>query len=309
MKALIIGNTNLNYSWFVKTFTQGLTLNNVSVYHVDYKSTPLKELQWEILKIKPDYIFTHLSFHSHIHPTPTILNFFNNIKSKIDTKVIHTCQDARIQDRYMGDLSGAFDAAFVGTYAMQKNCSKAFKIPVFYSPYSSLTYKKMGEREKELCFKNPIFTGSPGAHRQGWADNRAQFIEDLRKIMNIKIFKTQSGQDLRERTLNLSFSAKCILGLCVGYEIDGYMDVRPFQYLGTGAFMIMRKFKDMDNYIPDDLYVPFDSYKNPMVVKNLWDKWKNENTMKMRKKAFKFIQQNHSSKVRLNKVLGELDNI
>ena len=63
MKALIIGNTNLNYSWFVKTFTQGLTLNGVSVYHVDYKSTALQQLKWEILKTKPDYIFTHLSSH------------------------------------------------------------------------------------------------------------------------------------------------------------------------------------------------------------------------------------------------------
>jgi hypothetical protein len=29
MKAVIIGNTNLGYSWFVQTFTQGLMLNGV----------------------------------------------------------------------------------------------------------------------------------------------------------------------------------------------------------------------------------------------------------------------------------------
>jgi hypothetical protein len=294
-KALIIGNTALNYSWFVKTFTQGLTLNDVTVYHVDYKSTPLDKLRWEILKIRPDYIFTHLSFHSHIHPTTTIMNFFKDIKSEISVKVIHTCQDARTKDRYMGDL--------------MNNCSKAFKIPVFYSPYSSLTYDKMGQRERELAFKNPVFTGSPGAHRTGWADNRAGFIEALQRVMPIKIFKTQSGNDLRERTLNLSYSASCILGLCVGYEIPGYMDVRPFQYLGTGAFMIMRKFMDMDKYIPDDLYVPFYSYKDPMVVKNLWDEWKDKDTMEMKQKAFKYVQQHHSCKVRMKQVLDVLNQL
>jgi hypothetical protein len=308
-KALIIGNTNLGYSWFVKTFTQGLNMNNVAVYHIDYKSTPLNDLRWEILKIEPHYIFTHLSFHANIHPTNTIMNFFKDIKSKLPTIIVHTCQDARTKDRYMGDLRGVFDAAFVGTYPMVENCSKAFKIPVFYSPYSSLCYDVMGEWEKELAFKNPVFTGSPGAHRQGWADNRAGFIESLQKVMKIKIFKTQSAQDLRERTLELSASAKCILGLCVGYEIDGYMDVRPFQYLGAGAFMIMRKFKDMDRYIPEDLYVPFYSYNDPMIVKNLWDEWKNRNTTKMREKAFQYMQSHHSCKRRLEDVLKVLEKI
>lgn len=308
-KVIIIGNTRLDYSWFVKTFTQGLTMNDVTVYHIDYKSTPLDKLKWEILKIRPDAIFTHLSFHANINATPTVMNFFKDIKSQIDVKVVHTCQDARTQDRYMGDLRGVFDAAFVGTYPMVKNCTKAFKIPVFYSPYSSLCYDTMGEFERELNFKNPVFTGSPGAHRQGWADNRAGFIEDLQRVMKIKIFKTQSAQDLRERTLELSASAKCILGLCVGYEIDGYMDVRPFQYLGAGAFMIMRKFKDMDKYIPEDLYVPFYSYEDPMIVKNLWDEWKNKNTDKMRNKAFRYIQQNHSCKVRMREVLDNLNQL
>jgi len=306
-KAIIIGNTNLGYSWFVLTHKQGLKLNDVSVFEIDYKSTSLSTISKNILQLKPNYIFTHLSFHSHIHPTDRILQFFRDIKNKIDVKVVHTCQDARTHDRYMGDLRGAFDAAFVGTYAMVANCIDAFKIPVFYMPYSALTYDKMANIDPKLEFQVPVFTGSPGAHRTGWADNRASFIEDLQKIMNIKIIKTQSGEDLRAKTPELSVSAKCILGLCVGYEIDGYMDVRPFQYLGTGAFMIMRKFKGMDNYIPDDLYVPFHSYKNPVLVRELWNEWKNRDTWAMRKAAFDYVQFYHSSEKRIGQVLSQLD--
>jgi len=127
--------------------------------------------------------------------------------------------------------------------------------------------------------------------------------------MKIKIFKTQSNNDLRHRTAELSKSAKCILGLCVGYEIDGYMDVRPFQYLGTGAFMIMRKYMDMDIYIPDDLYIPFYSYDDPNIVKDLWNEWKNKDTRLIREKAFQYMQFHHSSKKRIGDVLHTLNQI
>lgn len=303
MKAVILGNTNLGYSWFVLTFTQGLMLNDVDVMHIDYKSTPLPQIKNKLLDFKPDMIFTHLSFHNHIHSTDRVLNFFNDIKKHIDVKVIHTCNDARTEDRYMGDISGAFDIALVGSYPMVMNCKKVFNVPVFFCPYSSLTYDRMSNFAPDLSFSKPVFTGSPGAHRTGWADNRAGFIEALQKIMDIKIFKTQSGQDLRHRTPELSVSAKCILGLCVGYEIPGYMDVRPFQYLGTGAFMIMRKFNGMDNFIPDDLYVPFYNYDEPQYVKQLWEKWQHKDTSEMRRKAFEYIQENHSSMRRIQNIL------
>jgi hypothetical protein len=309
MKAVILGNTKMNYSWFVLTFRQGLKLNGVEVIEIDYKSTPLSQIRTKILQIKPDVIFTHLSFHNHIYPTPAILQLFKEIKSKMDVKIVHTCNDARTKDRYMGDLRGCFDIALVGSYPMVNNCTPAFKIPVFYMPYSSLTYDKMGNVDPQLAFNIPIFTGSPGAHRTGWIDNRAAFIESLQKIMPLKIFKTQSGEDLRKRTPQLSVSAKCILGLCVGYEIDGYIDVRPFQYLGTGAFMIMRTFMNMDDIIPNDLYVPFDSYNDPNVVKELWDEWKSKDTSKMRHYAFDYMQHYHSSKVRIKSVLDILKGV
>lgn len=309
MKAVILGNTKLNYSWFVKTYRQGLKLNGVDVLEIDYRSTPLQEIRKNILEYKPNFIFTHLSFHPQIHPPEVSLDFFKGIKDNIDTKVIHICNDARENDRYMGDLRGSFDASFHGSYPMVENCAKAFKIPTFYSPYSTLTYKEMGKFTSDLDFNVPVFTGNVGIHRIGWKDNRAGFIESLNKIMPMKIFQTQSANDLRERTLELSASAKCILGLCVGYEIDGYMDVRPFQYLGAGAFMIMRKFSSMDRYIPEDLYAPFYSYDDPKVVKDLWEYWKDKDTTEIRKKAFKYVQEKHSSKQRIGEVLYELNQL
>lgn len=305
-KAVILGNTRLSYSWFVLTHRQGLKLNGWDVLEIDYKSTPLNEIKKKILDYKPNVIFTHLSFHSHIHSTTTILNFFKDIKNKINVKIIHTVNDARIKDRFMGDIRGSFDAAFVGTYPMVNGCQTAFKVPVFYSPYSALCYDKMADFTPDLAFKKLVFTGSPNAHRTGWKDNRADFIERLQKQVPLKIFRTQSGQDLRKRTPELSVSCSSVLAACVGYEIEGYIDVRPWQYLGTGACMIMRKFNRMDELIPDDLYWEFKDYSNDsiMQIKELRQRALKEDTSEMRKKAFDFVQKYHSSEVRMKNILA-----
>jgi hypothetical protein len=158
----------------------------------------------------------------------------------------------------------------------------------------------MGTYTQSLDFGVPVFTGIAGAHV-----DRAQFLKDLKAVMNIKLIETQSKKDLRDQTLDLSMSS-VILGLSTGYDVDGYMDVRPFQYLGAGAIMIMRKFNGMEKLIPDDLYFPFHSYGDATVVKNLWERiqeLKKSGLESRQEKIFKYMQQNHSSKVRMRRLV------
>jgi hypothetical protein len=231
------------------------------VFLLDYKEMAKKpdNLHKFFLQNDFDFVFTHLSFHDIIN-IDRVLNMFSDIKSKKGTKFIHTCGDARKKDRYMGDISNAFHMAFVTNKELESNGSKVWKIPTFYCPYSSLTYDSMGKYDKNLDFKMPVFTGLSTAHK-----DRKLFITKIKK-MPIKIIETQSGKDLRDRTQDLSMSS-VLLGLCTGYDIDGYIDVRPFQYLGAGALMIMRKFKGMDDIIPEDLYYSFDTYDDAEIVK------------------------------------------
>lgn len=49
MKVCILGNTMLGYSWFVRTYKQGLQLNGHSVIEIDYKSTPLLTIRERLL--------------------------------------------------------------------------------------------------------------------------------------------------------------------------------------------------------------------------------------------------------------------
>lgn len=311
MKAVILGNTKLNYSWFVKTYRQGLQRNGVEVHEIDYKTTALVNIKQILLQLKADMVFTHLTFHAHVNPVESVLQMYRDVHKQVGTIFCHTCNDAREVDRYMGSVEGAYQVAFVGTHALAANCQKAWGIPVHYTPYSSLCYDSMAQPVPELSFKEPVFTGSPNAHRTGWADNRAQFIEDLQRRMSIRIFKTQSAGDLRKRSHELSASARCILGLCVGYEIDGYIDVRPFQYLGSGACMIGRKFPNTEHIIPDDLYYPINGYEEDDIIE-IYYNWRmigQTNTMPMRKKAFDYIQQNHSCQVRMAEVLEHIKDL
>jgi hypothetical protein len=277
-----------------------LLLNGHQVIEINYKSTPLYELKARLLYEKPALVFCHLTFHA-ILPVSLVLDIFREVNKAVGTRFIHTCNDARKVDRYMEDVSGAYHMGFVGTYDMVENCTKAWNIPVHYAPYSTLTYDKMAEPAPDLMFTDAVFTGSYGAHK-----DRLDFLSKLRKRIPLRIFETQSKEDLRNRTPELSASAKCILGLCTGYDIDGYIDVRPFQYLGTGACMIMRKFKDMDKLIPADLYFPIDSYDDAAADKAARDYILSTDTTQKRNEAFRFMQAFHSSKVRIAEILKRI---
>lgn len=302
-KVVILGNTNLGYSWFVLTTHQGCVLNGCDVANIDFKSNSLSDIRDTIIRLNPDIVFTHLSFHGNKHPVGNTLQMYKDVKKKIDVKFIHTLGDARKQDRYMGDVSDIFHSAFVSNLDCIDICKNAWKTDrVYYNPYSSLVYNKIAEPKIDLNF-GVVFTGSPGAHK-----DRSEFIRKLTAIMDIRIFKTQTKDDLRHRTDELSASTECILGLCTGYDIRGYIDVRPFQYLGTGACMIIRKFNGMDEVMPDNLYYPITSYNNPHEVKEIYEKFiKNKPNKRMRNRAFKYIQKYHSCKERMKNVLNIID--
>ena len=304
MKAVLLGNTKLNYSWFILTYRQGLQRNGVQVYDIDYKSNSLANIKQMMIDIKADYCFTHLTFHTSVNPIGRVLQMYRDVTKAVGTKFIHTCNDARFQDRYMGDISNVIHMAFVGNLELLQTGLASWNIPVYFAPYSALCYDKMAKPAPDLMFKEPVFTGSVGSH-----GDRKQFIERIAKRVPIRVFQTQSQNDLRHRTPELSVSAKCILGLCTGYDVDGYIDVRPFQYMGAGACMISRKFMSMDAIIPPDLYYPITSYGSAGADQLIdhWNRIQKEDTTELRVKAFNYMQKHHSCKERMKLVLEKLE--
>jgi len=310
-KIVVLGNTGKDiskaFSWFVKTVYDGFTRLGYDVEGFDYKSHTIPQIRKYLFRTKPYILFTHLTMHG-FHDKHKMMELFSELRGKTDTIIVHTLNDARHEPRYKGDISTAFDIALVGQTEDIKDMAKGWKVPTYHWPYSSLTYDKMAPVAEDLMFKKPVFTGSPGSHK-----DRSQFIKKLQEIMPIKIVTTKSPENLRGRTPELSASAKCILGLCTGYDIGGYIDVRPFQYLGTGACMIMRKFKWMDEVIPPELYYSFDSYKDPYIVKEYFEQIKKIDTKPLQLEAFNYMQRYHSAKERMRNTIkvieGEQDSV
>ena len=186
-KAVILGNTNLNYSWFVKTYREGLKLNGYEVFEIDYKSNSLQSIKKQLIDLKVPLIFTHLSFHYNIRPVADVLQMQRDVIKAIGAKFIHILGDARSQDRYMGDVSDAFHMAFVGNYDMVENGKKAWKIPVIYAPYSSLCYDEMAKPVKDLSFKEAVFAAiSIYRHRKEYKKYSKNPLKPLSKKQGTK---------------------------------------------------------------------------------------------------------------------------
>jgi hypothetical protein len=163
----------------------------------------------------------------------------------------------------------------------------------------------MGTYKQELDFGMPVFPGNPNSH-----EDRSEFLRKLQSVMKIKIIKTKSSEDVRDRTVDFAVSSKCILGLCTGHATSNhFLEVRPFQYGGSGAVMIIRKFKNMDDIIPENLYYPINGYdvEDAKQVKNHWKHIQKIDTSKLREQMFNFIQTYHSSEVRMKQTVEILE--
>lgn len=302
MKIALLGNTKLGYSWYVLNIRDGCRNLRHELHEIDFKSNTPEHIVKRLDSIKPEMLFTHLTFHTiQQHPVDRTLQIYRDLRKKHGTKVIHVLADARHEPRYNKSIHGAIDVAFLSQTQNLNKFQKYWNVPTYYWQYSSLSYKEMAAPVKDLMFNDPVFTGTL-SH-----PDRTAYINALQKIMKIKIFQTQSKEDLRHRTSELSASAKCILGLCTGYDIDGYTDVRPWQYLGTGACMIMRKFKGMDKIIPDNLYYSINSYDNPQETLRHWKTIQKMDTSRMRREAFDFIQRHHSATRRMEDTLNVIN--
>lgn len=309
-KICILGNTNSDprkaYSWFCKTTAQGLVLNGHEVIGFDYKSHSIDKIHDFLIKHKFDILFTHLTFHGH-HKVEKILEIFDEVRSCFDTKIIHTMQDARPEPRYKGDVSFAFDLALVGQKQNIDKFSRSWNIPVYYWPYSSMTYDRMSKYNKRYDFGVPVFPGNPDSHQ-----DRKEFLRKLDSIMKIRILRTKSGVDIREKNLEFSRSTPCVLGLCTRYDwpLYGYFEVRPWQYLGAGACMIIRPYKDFHKVVDQKYYYSIDSY-SMQAAHQVRDHWhriqKDKNTIKLRQEVFDFIQKYHSSKVRMQQTIEVIE--
>lgn len=307
MKILVIGNTGIDiaraYSWFVKNVYEGVSILGHEVRGIDFHSISTDVLRNKIYEYKPEIIFTHLTFHKKgLQRLSEILELYGKARKKFGCKIVHYLFDGRSTPRYYGDISHAFDCAFVSQTESISKLSQIWRIPVYFSHYACQKYKEIGKFDKSINIGNKlVYTGNIGSYPEG----RGKFLKDLQKIMDLQIFITQSKNDMRNKTLKLSATAKIILSISSGYNIKHFIDTRPWQYLGAGAFLIQKVFKDMKDIIPSNLFAPFYDF-DTYLVKDLYDYWMNnkKERKQIQKRAFDFMQKYHTCDRRMKDTLN-----
>ena len=189
MKICTLGNTNLGYSWYVLGIRDACKYLGHSLSEIDYRSNPPGLIARKLEEIKPDVLFTHLTFHN-IYPVGDILQVYRDIRKKFGTKVIHVLADARHEPRYNRSLEGAIDHAFVSQTHNLKKFQSYWKVPTHYWQYYCLSYEKMAKPSPDLMAMfspdRPIYTGSI-SH-----PDRIAYLNGLQRIMNIKIIRSNN---------------------------------------------------------------------------------------------------------------------
>jgi spore maturation protein CgeB len=103
-------------------------------------------------------------------------------------------------------------------------------------------------------------------------------------------------------------SASGILGINQGMDVPGYLDTRPWQYIGSGGLFFMDPSPAMDLFFePDVHYVPYERHN----VDDLIDKYQEmmkhpEKNKSIRLEGFRYVQAHHTAKHRVQMVLDIL---
>lgn len=307
---MILGNVQLGYSWFVLGATEGAYLNGCWVKTVDIKANTFSFIRDHIYWFRPDVILTHITFHKavdQIHGTTKLLQLLSDVRSQLKTRVCYHMGDARTSPRFANNISDSFDLGLVNNFVpdVLENFSRIWGIPCIWWPYACLQQRAIAGVVSHLrC--GLAFTGNLGGGELYQA--RTDFIKALQKKMEIQVFETQGGNDLRYLTPELSASADGILSLPADTDVSGYIDVRPFQYGGAGALLFQRWSDSLNKVFSEDHMVKFEGY-DPDIVLDLYDKYSKdrEGNIEKRQAVFDYVQLEHSYKRRIHDVLRQFD--
>lgn len=306
LRIAVIGNTIREYSAFVTGVREGIIRCGHRYRGIDFRSTSFGQMEHLLKEFRPDYIFTHMILNASIGKTPGTLDILSSIRKKFGTKVIHTMQDARRTSRYPQDISQAVDMGLINQTECIKDFENTWKVPVYYWPYATLHQRNIAPPDPGLMDFEFIYTGNMNTDLY---KERTAFVEKLRSKIKLHIFKTQEGNDKRALTAELSTSVKAILGVGLRYDIEGYIDVRPFQYVGAGALLITHVYKGMEKVFSYGKHlVTFEGYDVEKVISLYeWACKNKEKVFRIRLAGFEFVQRRHSWEIRVKDAIDTIE--
>lgn len=258
----------------------------------------LNQVKEQIDFFKPHIILAHCIFNRRPHRREDVFQLLVDVKKRWGTKVYYHMGDARSEARYPHDVSTFLDGALVNNLELHK-WSDTWHIPCIHWPYMALYQKEILEADD--AFKAAVvFTGSLGGEHH---EERGEFIRKLaRNGVGVKVYPDDVWGNTRFLTAEVSASSGVIIGTQMGGDIHGYVDVRPWQYIGAGALFFHEKHKNISLYFEDRVhYVAFGGVEEFMSLYMMYAQ--NDRGRKVREKGFAYCQSEHSTLQRMQAII------
>ena len=300
-----LGNYSDYYSYFLFGIAQGAFLNNAWFRSVPLFGRGLNKVFEEITWFKPDLVMCHMIFNRQPHNIDEVMSMLKKLRNH-GIKIAYHAGDARPEPRFPSTISNVVDFALCNHNLMEKY-SNIWKVPCYYWPYQCLNQNDIVD-PVDMFKCNVAFAGSLEQNQHHAP--RAAFIKKLKEKIKVKTFPTPESGNTRFQTAELSSSAKAVLGFQMGLEIPGYIDVRPFQYIGAGALYFHDRHKNVERFFRDgEHYVAFERDNADDFIKK-YKYYVEENPelgQKIRTQGFRYCQKYHSSKERVASVISLLE--
>ena len=283
---------------------QGIFLNGGLARPISLEKSTMNEVWEQIEFFKPHAILAHTIFDNLPH-REQLFRVLEKAR-RIGTKVFYHAGDARPDPRYAKAINGIVDYALINHWPMMPNY-KVWNVPCIHWPYMALNQDDIAE-PVDVYKCDLAFTGSLSDNHHHAP--RARFIQQLKTKIPVKVFPTPESGNTRFQTPELASSAKSVLGFQMGLDIQGYQDVRIWQYCGAGALYFHDKHQVVERFFRDGVhYVGFerDNIDDFMDKYNYFVVNNPAAGNKIRKQAFKYTQKYHSSKERMKQVINILD--
>lgn len=295
-----------DYDNYLSYFTYSIMEGAIRCGHlfrpVPFFGHPLDDIKRQILWFKPHILLTHMIFGcSEHHNQSRVLDMLRDMRKR-DIFVVYHNGDARKDPRYYHDISDYVDLGLLNQSNLN-HYENIWKITCIQWPYMCL-YQEEIQKPTELYKCEMAFTGglaSTGVHKE-----RTRFIQELSRAgLNIKVFPTLETGNTRFQTGELAASAGAVLGVQMERNLAGYLDVRPYQYIGAGALYFHDQCKQMHmDFIPGVHYVEYKRGDVEEVIRLFGYLKKNpEEARSIRENGFRHCQWNHSTKNRMESIL------
>lgn len=302
LRIACLGDYENRFSYFTFGVMQGAFYNNAWFRPISITDT-LVSIQKQIEYFRPHIIFCHQIF-GHFHDIEEMKGMLEFVKTKYNIRIALHEGDPKSEPRYSFDISKYVDLGLINHREVEKY-SEIWKIPCIHWPYFCLV------QDKPLPLKvgtDVIFTGIYSKREEDHVHyGRYEFIEEIKKKLNVKIYPNEEYSNTRFLTPKIARSTNIVLGIQLSTKIKGFIDTRPFQYIGAGALYfhddydsikqffregshyVGYKSKDINSFIDGYNYY---IYENPKLGNHIRDN------------GFEYCQNNHNSKQRVQQVIN-----